>query len=162
MRISLMAGSGSSAAACHGENSSGRSWVRVLLSIFLPTEFVSKRKAERSVSATPAPRALHVGKKGDDRSALERPAAFSSVLTTRAELAEETLTAAATFVARMASGGGGGLPVGATCRNYGECAPILPDDGWATCAAVAWAASELRCCLVWGSYCSFDWECCLK
>ena len=55
--------------------------------------------------------------------------------------------------------GGGGLPVGATCRNHGECAPILPDDGWATCAAVA-SAAELRCCLVWGSYCSFDWECC--
>lgn len=55
--------------------------------------------------------------------------------------------------------GGGGFPVGASCRDQSQCAPLSPDDGWATCAYVG-STSAATCCLATGSWCSFDSECC--
>lgn len=53
------------------------------------------------------------------------------------------------------------VPLGGACASHEQCIPVDPARGWATCRANGIDADgAANCCLVAGSWCSTDSECC--
>lgn len=54
-----------------------------------------------------------------------------------------------------------GVPLGGVCWAHEECVPVDPSIGWVTCRANGLDGDgPTNCCLVAGSWCSSDAECC--
>lgn len=80
----------------------------------------------------------------------------------RAAIVATAALAGARFARPRAAAGqvSGALRLGDICTYHDDCTPVSPDAGWATCRSNGAGIARPSCCLVKGSWCNFDWECC--